>query len=145
MSGLVNPIPGDKVQSSKGKVRTVVYVTLLDQVIYDPPKGAQRICDLRTWRTWAKGGTVLEHGRVEVPVATVGIEETHQMSGQATLIANRIMESANRSRSRHDIAINMTPTDDVKQVLYEAALAAYWKDHAFRQLVDEETTRRAGR
>ena len=146
----IDPRPFDEVKSAKGIHRKVVYITLMDQVIYDPVSksgkvGEQRVCDLKTWRKWAKDGEVLTI-HTDVPSFTeTGVESNFHISGQLTLIANNIMDLANFREKRRTggTAISGTPQVEVAQVLFEMGLAAYFKGHDFKRRVDAEVEKRA--
>lgn len=153
----IDPQPFDEVASAKGTRRKVVYITLMDQVIYDPVSksgkvGSQQLCELKTWRRWAKDGEVVnchQHRGSNASSSDRSMRTNFHITGQLTLIGNEIMSAANRKSQRSPegptIAITCTPTQHLMQVLFEMGLAAYWKDRHFQRRVDAEVERRASK
>ncbi len=113
----IDPKPGDLLESARGQARQVVYVTMCDQVVYDPPRGPQRLCDLKTWRRWAKGATVQVRAPKPISAEIVYAHPTPPRAiEQVRLIANRVMSSSPPG------TFTTTPDEEVATALLELAI-----------------------
>lgn len=86
----VNPAEGDEVRVGD-VTRQVVYISVMGKVVYDllgTPRG-QLVCEMETWRRWAKGGEVLKRGERTYVERDVKLSFRYRLSGQIVGLANR--------------------------------------------------------
>lgn len=125
---LTEPRTGDVVRSKKGRTRRVVYVNVLGRVVYDSvdyPSQPQKIIDLKTWIRWTKGGTIVENGDdIDHGYRDDSVSISYDAVGQITLIANRVMNEAERG------TFTTTPSHLAIEALLELGIAV-WLNGAY--------------
>ena len=98
-----NPMTGDQVRVGE-ITRLVVYVSSSDKVVYDiidSPKG-QLVCELSTWRRWAKPGEVVRQiDRMDKHPEIVALD--YWQRGQINGLANRCKPE--RRGTEFDVAL----------------------------------------
>lgn len=87
----VDPAFLDVVRSTKGTVRTVEFVTPLGTVVYSTATGRECQCKLKTWRRWAKGGSMKRYGSNPFQCEqALGMD--HELEREVNALINRLTD-----------------------------------------------------
>ncbi len=105
------PMAGDEVRVGTVS-RQVVYISVTNKVVYDVvgAKHGQLVCELETWRRWARGGEIVRRGRKAFD-REEKLKVDYWLSGQINGLANRCKP-----------AKSCTPYDETIMALLEMGL-----------------------
>ncbi len=84
-----DPQPMDNFRKGDA-AREVVWIGPAGEIVYDDSKGRQQVlCDLKTWRQWAKSATIVETNRFIDNLVDENFKVTHTLMWQINRLANR--------------------------------------------------------
>lgn len=130
----VDPMPFD-VLTKGGRKRTVAYVTIGHgrhaghrndgrRVVYDDHKDLEKICDLTSWRRWAKGCAVTRRGEDAENFFPMDFKVPRSVTRMLLGVTNRMIhrEFEGQHPIRDRLKHNGNPYDAVARVIFELGL-----------------------